>query len=153
GKDNTWFSGYWEGFRAVESVPRFANTFTAAEMRGDFSAFLGPQVGTDSLGRPEYKNEIYDPTTSRPDPNNPGQSLRDPFLPLNIIPPNRINPASLILLHKYYPAPNLNVPAGVFPNLEFSATTATKSDNVGVRIDHHFSNGDSLFVRLNRSNR
>jgi Carboxypeptidase regulatory-like domain/TonB dependent receptor-like, beta-barrel len=152
GKDNTWFAGYWEGYRSGESLPSFADVPTAAERAGDFSAFLGPQVGTDSLGRPEYQNEIYDPATSRPDPNNPAVSLRDPF-PGNIIPTSRINPASALLLGKYFPLPNLNVPAGVFPNLEFSAPTSTKSDNVGLKIDHHFHNGDTVFGRLNRSNR
>jgi len=46
---------------------------------GDFSALLGAQVGSDSLGRPEYANEIYDPLTSRADPANLGTFLRDPF--------------------------------------------------------------------------
>jgi hypothetical protein len=151
GKDNTWVSGYWEGFRAVQTLPQFANTFTAAEAAGDFSAFLGPQVGTDSLGRPEYRNEIYDPATSRPDPNNPGAVLRDPF-PGNIIPTGRLNSASLLILKKYYPAPNLAVAPTVFPNLEFPGTTTTASDTTGIRVDHHFSNNDSLFGRYNRSN-
>ena len=33
---------------------------------------------------------IYDPATTRPDPNNPGSFIRDPF-PGNIIPPSRIS--------------------------------------------------------------
>ncbi len=116
GKDNTWFSVYWEGFRSAQTLSYFGSTFTPAMTTGDFSALLGPQVGTDSLGRPEFKNEIYDPATSRPDPNHPGESLRDPF-PGNIIPPNRINPDAPLILQKYYPAPNLNVAANVLPNI------------------------------------
>jgi Carboxypeptidase regulatory-like domain/TonB dependent receptor-like, beta-barrel len=151
GKDNTWFSAFWQGFRASQTLTYFADTFTAAERQGDFSALLGPQVGTDSLGRPEYQSEIYDPATSRPDPNNPAVSLRDPF-DGNIIPTDRINPASALYLKTFYPLPNLNVPATVFPNLQFSGTTATKADVVGVRIDHHFGKGDTLFGKYNRSN-
>ena len=75
---------------------------------GDFSGVLGAQVGTDSLGRPEYANQIYDPLTSRPDPANPGAYLRDPF-PGNVIPASRFNPSSQLIIQKYYPAPNLNV--------------------------------------------
>ncbi len=67
-KNNTWFSGYWEGFRAEQTKSYLAATLTNAMRGGDFSAVLGTTpVGTDSLGRPEYANEIYDPysTTTR----------------------------------------------------------------------------------------
>ncbi|MEO8735891.1 MAG: TonB-dependent receptor [Edaphobacter sp.] len=151
GRDNTWFSVYWEGFRSSQSLSHFGNTFTTAMQKGDFSALLGPQVGTDSLGRPEFKNEIYDPATSRPDPNHPGAILRDPF-PGNIIPTDRISPAAPIILQKYYPAPNLNVAPTVLPNFLFSGVNATASDQAGIRIDHRFHNNDTVFGRYNRSN-
>jgi hypothetical protein len=150
GKDNTWFSVYWEGFRSAQTFSDFGNTVTPAMTKGDFSALLGPQVGTDSLGRPEFKNEIYDPATSRPDPNHPGAVLRDPF-PGNIIPPNRINPDAPLILQKYYPAPNLNVAANVLPNIQFNAANATASDVTGIRLDHRFGDNDILFGRYNRS--
>jgi hypothetical protein len=150
GKDNTWFSVYWEGFRSANTLSYFASTFTPAMTKGDFSALLGPQVGTDSLGRPEFQNEIYDPATSRPDPNHPGAVLRDPF-PGNIIPPNRINPDAPIILQKYYPAPNLNVAANVLPNLTFTGASAIASDVTGIRLDHRFGGNDILFGRYNRS--
>ncbi len=151
GKNNTWFAVYWEGFRSAQTLSHFGSTFTAAMTKGDFSALLGPQVGTDCLGRSEYKNEIYDPTTSRPDPCHPGESLRDPF-PGNIIPPNRINPDASLILQKYYPAPNLNVAANVLPNIQFNAPNATASDVTGIRLDHRFGNNDTLFGRYNRAN-
>jgi Carboxypeptidase regulatory-like domain/TonB dependent receptor len=150
GKDNTWFSAYWEGFRSSKSISYLASTFTPAMETGDFSALLGAQVGTDSLGRPEYKNEIYDPATSRPDPNNPGAILRDPF-PGNIIPSARINSAATAVLQKYYTvSPNLNVAASVLPNLLFVGNNATSSDQAGIRLDHRFRNNDILFGRYNR---
>ncbi len=152
GKNNTWFSGYWEGFRSYLSQTQLASILTPAMIRGDFSGVLGPQVGTDSLGRPEYANEIYDPLTSRPDPQNPGAFLRDPF-PGNIIPANRLNPSTLGVIQKYYNlTPNLNVAEGVLPNYQFTAQTSTLSDVFGVRMDHKFSNNDTVFLRLNRSN-
>jgi hypothetical protein len=149
GKDNTWFAAYWEGFRSNKSNTYFASTLTPDMQKGDFSALLGAQVGVDSLGRPEYQNEIYDPATSRADPTNPNAILRDPF-PGNKL--TSINPAAALIAKKYYPAPNLNVAANVLPNYKFTGSTAIASDQVGVRIDHHFSNSDTLFGRYNRSN-
>ena len=151
GKDNTWFSFYWEGFRSSQSTTALASTLTAAMTGGDFSGVLGAQVGTDSLGRPEYANEIYDPLTSRPDPAKPGQYLRDPF-PNNIIPTDRLDPATLLVLKRYYPAPNLNVAEGVLPNYQFSGVTAVSSDIFGLRVDHQFTQSDTVFARFNRSN-
>ena len=43
------------------------------------------------------------------------------------------------MLQKYYPAPNLNVAAGVLPNYEFNGATAIASDVFGIRMDHKFS--------------
>ena len=151
GRKNTWFSAYWEGFRYDKSQTKLANTLTTAMAGGDFSALLGSQVGTDDLGRPEYKNEIYDPATSRPDPTNPSLIIRDPFQG-NVIPTARINPASALLLTKYYPAPNLNVAPAVLPNLAFTGITAISSDVYGIRLDHRFGNNDTVFGRYNRNN-
>jgi len=79
GRQNTWFSFYWEGFRSALSSAVLSSTLTPKMVAGDFSALLGAQVGSDSLGRPEYANEIYDPLTSCADPANPGNFFRDPF--------------------------------------------------------------------------
>jgi hypothetical protein len=149
GKNNTWFSFYWEGFRSSQTQSILANVPTAAMWGGDFSGVLGAQVGTDSLGRPEYANEIYDPLTSRPDPANPGQFLRDPF-PNNTIPAARINATVPLIEQKYYPLPNLNVAEGVLPNYVFNGNTTTTSDIFGLRLDHQFTENDTLFVRYNR---
>jgi hypothetical protein len=151
GKDNTWFSFYWEGFRSSQSTTTLSSTLTPSMIAGDFSKVLGAQVGTDSLGRPEYANQIYDPLTSRPDPANPGESLRDPFSN-NVIPAPRLNPATMAVLRRYYPAPNLNVPDGVLPNYQFPALTTVSSDIFGLRLDHQFSQNDTVFARFNRSN-
>lgn len=150
GKNNTWFSLYWEGFRSAETSSHLASVLTPAMISGNFSSVLGPQVGTDSLGRPEYENEIYDPLTSRPDPNHPGEFLRDPF-PNNTIPQKRLNAASLLYLQKYYPKPNLNVADNVFPNYQFSGANNTASDVFGIRLDHQFNDDNTMFIRFNRS--
>ena len=150
-KDNTWFEAYWEGFRSVQSLSSFASVPTQAMRNGDFSGVLGSQVGTDSLGRPIYQNQIFDPNTSRPDPTNSANVIRDPF-PGNIIPASRINPTTVLVLQKYYPLPNLNVGPGVLPNYIFAGSNNTQSDQTGIRVDHRFGDNDMLFGRYNRSN-
>jgi hypothetical protein len=150
GRKNTWFSAYWEGYRYDKSQTALSNTLTTAMAGGDFSALLGAQVGTDDLGRPEYKNELYDPATSRTDPTNPSLIIRDPFTNNSIA--GRINPAAALVLSKYYPAPNLNVAPAVLPNLSFTGVTAIASDVYGVRLDHRFGNNDTVFGRYNRDN-
>ncbi len=147
-KNNTWFDAYWEGFRSVQTLSYFATVPTAAERAGDFSGILGSQIGKDSLGRPIYTNEIFDPNTSRPDPSNPLNIIRDPF-PNNTIPTNRLNSTSLQVLQKYYPLPNLPVAAN---NLHFTSGNNTQSDQTGIRIDHKFGDNDTLFGRYNRTN-
>ncbi len=65
---------------------------TDAFKAGNFSALLGPVVGTDSLGRPVSSGEIYDPNSTMPD--GKGGYVRNPF-PDNIIPVADQSPVSL----------------------------------------------------------
>jgi hypothetical protein len=85
-KNRAFFFGNVEG--TISTLPQSALfTFpTTAERSGDFSA----------LGVP-----IYDPATTRPDPSNPSQYIRDPF-PGNIIPTNRIDTVAAKVA-SYYP--------------------------------------------------
>ncbi len=152
GKQNTFFSFYWEGYRSAQTQSVLTSTITTDMVNGNFAAIEGTTpIGTDDLGRPEFANEIYDPTNSRPDPINPSATIRDPF-PGNMIPMGTRNAASLALLTRYYPAENQNVPEGTLPNYQFGGVTSIKSDTFGFRLDHTFSNSDSGFIRLNRSN-
>jgi hypothetical protein len=58
---------------------------------GDLSRYLtNEQVGTDALGRPVFRGQIFDPNTTR---TVNGQIVRDPF-PGNMIPANRISQVS-----------------------------------------------------------
>ena len=151
-KNHTFFSVYWEGFRSEQSQSYLSATLTDAMRNGDFSSVLGTTlIGTDSLGRPEFANEVYDPYTSRPDPNDPTKIIRDPY-PNNVIPQSQINSAAAAILDKFYPEPNLNVAPAVLPNFAFNGNTSTKADQVGVRIDHQFNTNNTVFFRFNRSN-
>lgn len=75
---------------------------TTLERQGNFAELLGPQLGTDVLGRPVYQGQIYDPATTRPDGR--GGFIRDPFTfngQLNVIDPARLSPISMKILEKY----------------------------------------------------
>ena len=151
-KNHTFFSGYWEGFRSEQTQSYLAATLTNAMRNGDFSSVLGTTpIGTDDLGRPEYANEIYDPYSTIADPTDPAKIIRNPY-PNNTIPQTQINSASLAILTKYYPQPNLNVAPGVLPNYAFNGNTSTQADQVGVRVDQEFNQNNTAFFRFNRSN-
>jgi hypothetical protein len=108
GKNKTFFFGSAEWFRNRAGSGSFTTTVPTPEMyKGDFSKWV------DSTGKPQI---IYDPATTRPNPNfnaglpisesNP-RFIRDPF-PGNMIPANRISP----LAQKYLDY----VGNSIFPN-------------------------------------
>src|SRR5262249_26866611 len=138
-RHDTWFFVYWEGFRSRKTNNYFASVPTAAERAGDFSAFLGKQAGTDSLGRPGGGGAIYDLESTRPDPSRPGSYLKNPFTN-NFVPGNRLSSAAEQVLARYYPFPNLPLGGAVFPNLSFSKPTAVNDDKTGFKIDHQLGN-------------
>lgn len=117
---------------------------TPAFKRGDFSSILGPQAGTDVLGRPVYRNQIFDPNTGRNVRNAAGQDVwvRDPF-PGNIIPTNRLSPAALTI-QRLFPDPQISAD---FAN--YSAFGSVKSDPTewDIKGDHHFSEYDKITAR------
>jgi Carboxypeptidase regulatory-like domain/TonB dependent receptor len=156
GKDNTWFSLYWEAYHSNQIGTTTATTLTPLMRSGNFAAELGTTIiGTDSLGRPEYANELYDPTTSRPDPKKPGEYLRDPYMyngQLNVMSPGDINPVIPAILSVYYALPNIDVPEGTFPNYTYNNSTLINQDQFGIRADHEVTKNDSVFLRFNRNN-
>jgi len=98
-KNKTFFFFTYEGDRYRSfNISGLATIPTTAMKQGDFSDWLGDQIGTDPLGRPVYENQIYNPLTTRTvaagavDPvtgltNTSGEAatIRDPFAG-NIIP-------------------------------------------------------------------
>jgi hypothetical protein len=103
-KNKLFFFATYDGSRRRVEPAGTLQTVPTAKMRtGDFSEWEGTQTGTDTLGRPIYQGEIYDPSTTRSDGN--GGFVRDP-LPNNTIPSSSLSPISL-KLQSYYPLPNL----------------------------------------------
>jgi Carboxypeptidase regulatory-like domain/TonB dependent receptor-like, beta-barrel len=129
GKNRTfWFFAY-EGLRLRQGQTFFATVPTAQMRNGDFS---------------QLPTQLYDPATTAPDPNNPGSYIRDPFVG-NIIPATRIDPVAKFFLDpSWIPLPNL---PGVTGNLQGLYSVPTSSDQTTTKIDHRFSDKDSLSAR------
>ena len=75
GKNKTFFYGGLQEFRYRSPANNFFRVPTAANYAGDLS---------------DIPTQIYNPFTTRADPNHPGQFIRDPF-PNNQIPTNLID--------------------------------------------------------------
>ena len=162
-KSKTYFSGYWEGYRSTQGFTQFNSVPTAAELGGNFSDLLTGQQAVDPttnkpivdpLGRPVMVGEIFNPystrqvTAGQTDPTTglvaqTSGFVRDPF-PGNIIPTSMLNAQALAYLKAFYPLPNFGPGGNVFPNLAVSSPQTISNDQFGVRLDHTFSNNDSL---------
>lgn len=135
------FFGY-EGLRQTTPANRVTRVPTARERSGDFSQTFN----TD--GTPVV---IFDPLTTRPDPNNPGRLLRDAF-PQNRIPQDRLDPVAVSVLERL-PRPNQagRTPAGL-DNLVLSGfSNVVQNDRYDGRIDWVSSNRHTLFGRFTKA--
>ncbi len=126
-RDKTFFFVNYEGLREQNaSVQTF--TVPLPEWRtGDFSNFRN---GSGQL------ITIYDPLTTRADPANPGQFIRDPF-PGNVIPQNRMSPMARAMIG-YWPLPNA-APTNQFTqtnNFSASGFSENQGDRIDSRVDH-----------------
>jgi Carboxypeptidase regulatory-like domain/TonB dependent receptor len=143
GKDRTFFFLNYEGLRQ-ESASVATFSVPLVEWRaGDFSNLRA------ASGQPII---IYDPATTRLDPANPGQFIRDPF-PGNRIPADRLSPVGLALA-SYWPLPNVE-PLNAFTqsnNYTLAGASPNDNDRVDSRVDHVFNDRWRAFVRYSYSN-
>jgi hypothetical protein len=138
GHDKTFFFFAYEGFRNSEAAQNLLTTPTAAQLNGDFSNLLAKGV------------VIYNPLSTTPDPNHPGEYLRNPF-PNNQIPSNLISPAALLYAKTIFPAPNANnLPGG--RNLIDTTPSSLNDNSFTGRIDQAFGEHDLLFGRVSYFN-
>lgn len=108
------------------------------QRQGNFSQTL---TASGSLIR------IYDPYSTRTDPNNPARRIRDPF-PNNIIPPNRIHPVTQAVL-KYIPSPNIpGAPLTEANNFFGQGSSPVDKNVLGIKVDHNFSPAKRLSGRF-----
>lgn len=141
-KNRTFFFFAYEGLRQKSPTVVTTSVPTDLQKSGDFSKTLASngQLVT-----------IYDPATTRPDPNNPGQYLRSPFAD-NRIPQGRIDPVSA-KIQSYYPAPTSagNLYTGL-NNFFFSGPSVRETDNFSGRVDHQLNSSTLLMGRFSRAN-
>jgi Carboxypeptidase regulatory-like domain len=115
-------------------------------LAGDFSDLL-------LLPNPA-QYQIYDPLTTRPDPQRPGHVIRDPF-PNNRIPADRIVNPLYKLYTGFLPSPNTNPTASNQQPINNFYDTAQpdplRSHVFGVRLDYNHSDRNRFFGRVSGS--
>lgn len=139
-REKLFFFVNYEGYRENRSIDRIITSPTERERNGDFSETRGAngQVIT-----------IYDPLTTRPDPNRPGFFVRDPF-PGNRIPADRIAPIAREVL-KLYPMGNLpGDPVTGANNLFQRSENPIERDNWGIKIDYNLTPSRRLAGRYTK---
>ena len=121
----------------------FARAIVPSELerRGDFSQTR------DRQGRPFT---IYDPATTRPNPNGSG-FIRDPF-PGNRIPRERMDPVALRAL-EFYPLPNRTPTPEDPQNFVNQRNTGLKWATILGRVDHQLSTSQQLLFRYGWNHR
>lgn len=139
GKNRSFFFGSYEGVRFSQGGTYIGTVPTPLQRQGDFSQTRNAAGNVIP---------IYDPATTRANPNAPGQFLRDQF-PGNVIPRNRWNPVFVKML-EYIPLPNAagnaNTAAG---NFVTSAANRISKDTFSVRLDHQLNERQRLSGRFN----
>ncbi len=147
GKKTFWFVSYDEGLFSQINTPSTDYVPTAAEISGNFSDWPFP---------------IYDPTTTKPNPNynknlpvSPTNSpiIRTPF-PNNQIPASMLDPVSQRLA-KFFDSENitncsvaLHLTTGCFNYSADTKTTRTQGVGTG-RIDQYIGSLDHIYLTAN----
>jgi hypothetical protein len=119
-KDRTFFFFGWQGTRTDDAAPQLGVVPTLAQINGIFTT------------------PIFDPATTV----QTGSTYTRTAFAGNIIPASRFDPVSAKLL-SLYPAPNLPGKSNFFSNQKETVA----QDQYVARIDHRFSDKDSLFGR------
>jgi hypothetical protein len=149
GRGKTFFSVSYEG-----TIERIAQSYlftlpTAPQRHGDFSDYV------DSAGQ---SVKIYDPATTRPNPNYNSaqpisadnlQFLRDPF-PNNVIPTNRLDPVARALL-PLYPTPNVAIGPFLQNNYAVNNPFENRANGIIAKLDHALTERQQLSFNLNTS--
>jgi hypothetical protein len=156
GKDKTYVFGALELLRQEYPYTQVGTIPTDAFRKGDFSAQLGSQIGTDALGRPILSGAIYNPFSTRAiaagqvDPVTGLKAqetgvIRDPF-PGNLIPQGMVDKVATNML-PFWPQPTNGA---LTNNFSGSANLPVRSTRYTVRVDQKLSDKSSLFARWSR---
>ena len=162
-KGDTFFFVSYEGRRHNTVAPGFTRVLTEAERNGDFSSSLGgcqvvggvPVPLLNSSGLPTGDcvrvGQIFDPATTVANPRFSGtesatnpRTIRQPFAN-NRIPRERLNQTALALINAQQPLPNA---VSGTNNFQGTAGAVIENNQTSVRVDHRFSQSDSLYGRV-----
>ncbi|WP_348269484.1 carboxypeptidase-like regulatory domain-containing protein [Edaphobacter paludis] len=133
GRTKTFFFIGYEQFHQTLGGENLYSVPTASELAGDLS---------------DQPHQIYNPFSTRPDPNHPGSYIRDPF-PNNQIPSGLID-KNMIAYAQLFPQP---VSTGVsgFNGLDTTPTTTNQYQGNG-RVDEQINQNNSMWFRYSRYN-
>jgi len=136
GRSKTFFFFSYEELRDSTPGAGFTTTVpTALERTGDFSKTFNTNGS---------QNVIYDPSSL-------ANGVRSPF-PNNVVPATRLNPVGMALI-ALYPLPNKTGVGGSDQNNFFSDAPSTdKNYSYDIRIDHKFSDKQSMFGHVDEFN-
>ncbi|HEY1341074.1 MAG TPA: carboxypeptidase regulatory-like domain-containing protein [Bryobacteraceae bacterium] len=137
------------GYGGLYTIP------TPAMINGDFSAILGPSLGTDPIsGQSALYNQIFDPTSTKC-LSNCGTSnatySRNPF-PQNKIPITMMDPAARKIA-SLYPAPNQPLKLNDYPQQDYAVLTpgTLGTDQGDGRVDYRIDEKNSIFGSISWS--
>lgn len=149
--NKTFFFANYEGFRLSNVLSQVETVPTMEERMGDFS-MSGATIYNPASA---HANPNFDP--SKPVSPSNSKIIRDPFMN-NMIPTGSLNQVAVQVVN-ILPLPNLGPGSGMMgmgsgagsgldSNNYLDLRTSRNSNDQGtVRLDHNFSNGDSLFAR------
>lgn len=136
-KNKAFFFLAYEGIRWIQSGSAVGTLPTEAQRSGDFSSTF------DSQGQ---VIPIYDPFTTKPDPNNPGHFVRTQF-PGNKIPSSEIDPVGAALM-TYLPLPNRSgTPVTGTDNYVTNFSSPIHENSFSLRIDYALTETQKIFGR------
>jgi hypothetical protein len=141
--NRTFFWASSEGYRSLTTRNGSLIFPTQLERQGDFSR---------TFDRNGNLVVIYDPSTTRPNPNGTG-FIRDPF-PGNVIPRQRLSPVGQNLV-RYLPMPQVDVSGATgTANYVKAATLTDQADQGTIKVEHKFTDKVSLsgMYLYNRTN-
>jgi hypothetical protein len=128
-RNRIFFFTDYEGSRTRQGSTQNSTVPTAAQLVGNFTG----------------QRPIYDPLTTRVNPANTSQFIRDPF-PGNTIPASSISPQAAYFL-SWFPTPNAGRNQFVY-----SPALALDTDKFDVKISSRLTNNDSLDGRYSYIN-
>jgi hypothetical protein len=143
GRNRTFLFADYEGVRESQGSTFTGTMPTAIQRQGDFSQTRNASGALI---------QMFDPLTTRANPANAAQFIRDTF-PGNVIPSSRIDPVARNLA-PLYPLPNTaGSPFTGVGNYYFSGLNVVGQDSFGIRLDHRISDKNQIYGRVsyNRS--